>query len=374
MIRLFGAVLCLVTVSAVAQAAPRKAAALSGFALENITAVDGSTLSLQRVTGGVLRTISSGGVDRKTVFRLLHDGLGTVSESDGPEHVVGLFLLGEDGIATEYTDGRSEILALDDAGGASLMLKSLEGEISCTHWFAAGHRFTVEERKAELAAYAQRLGVRDPRYAAKPDNCPASVKTREQAPQPSSVPKQPAGTTLNAITAQLLALYARKQPPSDGFENFYVNFLAAHEGGYTADDGNGSPANFGINQGANPDVDVANLTQTDAKQLLHDRYWVASGADRLPPELAVIHGDTAVNMGVRTANELLALSDGDPSRYLELRDARYRSIAEANPDKAGYLPIWLARTRDLRNFGGQSEAAAYQGEAPAYQDEDLPAL
>jgi hypothetical protein len=133
LIRLFGAVLCLVTVSAVAQAAPRKAAALSGFALENITAVDGSTLSLQRVTGGVLRTISSGGVDRKTVFRLLHDGLGTVSESDGPEHVVGLFLLGEDGIATEYTDGRSEILALDDAGGASLMLKSSEGEISCTH-------------------------------------------------------------------------------------------------------------------------------------------------------------------------------------------------------------------------------------------------
>ena len=87
-----------------------------------------------------------------------------------------------------------------------------------------------------------------------------------------------------------------------------------------ADDGNGSPANFGINQGANPDVNVVTLTQTDAKQILHDRYWVASGADRLPPELAAIHGDTAINMGVRTANELLALSNGDPSRYLELRD------------------------------------------------------
>ena len=69
---------------------------------------------------------------------------------------------------------------------------------------------------------------------------------------------------------------------ADGFEAFYVNFLSAHEGGYTENDGNGRPANFGINQGANPDIDVLNLTQAEAKQILHDRYWVASGADHLP--------------------------------------------------------------------------------------------
>jgi hypothetical protein len=357
--------------SAVAQARP--ASVLSGFALKDIIAVDGSTLSLQRVNGGVLRTISSGGADRKTFFRLLHDGLGTVSEIDQTEHVTGLFLLGPNSIATAYTDGRSETLALDGAGGASLMLTSPDGETICRRWYAAGHRFTVEERQAALAAYARRLGVRDRRYAAKTDNCPASVKGQEEAAQPDRVQQKPGGSdTLNAITAQLLALYARKQPAvldgrsgfSDGFENFYVNFLAAHEGGYTADDGNGSPANFGINQGANPDVDVANLTQADAKQILHDRYWVASGADRLPPELAAIHGDTAINMGVRTANELLALSDGDPGRYLELRDARYRAIADANPDKAVYLPLWLARNRDLRDFSGRDETPTDE-EAPA---------
>lgn len=374
LIRLVGAVTLLCLVVAPAIAAPAVSSSL--FALDNITAIDGSTLSLQRVSGGVLRTISSGGVDRRTIFRLLHDGLGTVSEIDGAEHMAGLFLLSENSISTEYTDGRSETLSLDDAGGAALMLKSPDGAVSCTRWYGAGHRFTVAERKAQLAAYARRLGIQDPRYAAGKDDCPAAKKGDQG--QPVAVQGKAAGADtgrLSAITAQLLALYVRKQSAvlygssgfSDGFENFYVNFLAAHEGGYAADDGNGSPANFGINQGANPDVDVANLTQSDAKQLLHDRYWVPSGADRLPPELAAIHGDTAINMGVRAANELLALSDGDPGRYLQLRDAKYRSIAEANPDKAGYLPIWLARNRDLRIFGGL-------GDAREQPDDDLPAL
>jgi len=112
-----------------------------------------------------------------------------------------------------------------------------------------------------------------------------------------------------------------------GFENFYFNFLAEHEGGYTASDGNGSPANFGIKQGANPDIDVSKLTPDEAKQILHDRYWIASGADQLPAALAAVHGDTAVNMGVDAANELLAQSGGDPQIYLALREERYRSIA-----------------------------------------------
>jgi hypothetical protein len=146
----------------------------------------------------------------------------------------------------------------------------------------------------------------------------------------------------------------------DGFENFYANFLAAHEGGYTDNDGNGSPANFGINQGANPDIDVLNLTQDEAKQILHDRYWVPAGADRLPTALAAVHGDTAINMGVDVANELLAESGGDPQKYIDLRDARYRGIAAQSSDKAKYLPIWLGRNEDLRNFSGDSVLADWE--------------
>ncbi len=351
--------------------------------------MDGSTLTLESGARGLLRTVSADRTDKKTIFRLLHDRLGTVSEIDGSEHVVGLFLLGERSIATEYTDGRSEVMILGEAGGASIALESPGGDAACTSWYTAGHRFSTAERKAELAAYARRLGIDDPRYAslarASTDSCLAAMKKSEPAVRPKDdrVPEPPAGAgtdtdTLSAITTQVLALYARRQPAfgseynsSDGFEDFYVNFLAAHEGGYVANDGNGSPTNFGVNQGANPDIDVLAMSQADAKQILHDRYWVASGADRLPPALAAIHGDTAINLGVRTANELLALSGGDPDAYLDLRDEKYRGIAAANPDKARYLPLWLGRNEDLRNFGGVSA----RNEPPVDdQADDLPEL
>ncbi len=371
-IRLFSTLAVICLLSDIAQAAPASQSprTLAVFSVKSLAAMDGSTLTLEPGAHGLLRTVAADGTDKKTIFRLLHDRLGTVSDTDGTEHVVGLFLLGERSIATEYTDGRSEVMILGEAGGASIALESPGGDAVCTSWYPAGHRFSITERKAELAAYARRLGINDPRYAslarASTDSCLAAMKKSELAlrPKDDRVPEPPVGAgsdTLNAITAQVLALYARKQPafgsqydPSDGFEDFYVNFLAAHEGGYTANDGNGSPANFGVNQGANPDIDVLAMSQADAKQLLHDRYWVASGADRLPPGLAVIHGDTAINLGVRTANELLALSGGDPDTYLALRDQKYRAIAEANPDKARYLPLWLARNQDLRNFGGVS--------------------
>jgi hypothetical protein len=139
------------------------------------------------------------------------------------------------------------------------------------------------------------------------------------------------------------------------FEDFYYAFVAPQEGGYVANDGNGSPANFGINQGANPDVEVAALRQDDAKQILYERYWLRSGADQLPQALAMVHGDTAINMGVKAANELLAQAGDDPHLYLELRTQRYHAIAAANPGKADYLPVWLARVESLREMiGGEA--------------------
>jgi hypothetical protein len=136
----------------------------------------------------------------------------------------------------------------------------------------------------------------------------------------------------------------------DAFDRFYSHFVAGHEGGYTENDGNGAPANYGINQGANPDVDVLALTQAQAEQILYERYWLVSGADQLPADLAAVHGDTAINLGLRAANELLAQSGGDPNIYLDLRDERYRSIAAANPDKTNYLSVWLRRNDDLRSL------------------------
>lgn len=148
---------------------------------------------------------------------------------------------------------------------------------------------------------------------------------------------------------------------SGGFDAFYDNYLRGVEGGFAADDGNGAPVNFGINQGANPDIDVRNLTPERAKQLMYERYWAPSGADQLPDGLAQVHADTAINMGLGAAQQLLNQSGGDPNRYLELRAQRYRAIAQQDPSKARYLNTWMRRNEQLAQFVGGGMGGAGGG-------------
>lgn len=144
---------------------------------------------------------------------------------------------------------------------------------------------------------------------------------------------------------------------ADGsWETFHANFLGPTEGGYADRDGaSGAPVNFGVNQKFNPDLNVKDLTAAQAKGILHDRYWKASGADRLPAGLAEVHGDTAVNMGVNAAARLLKQSGGDAERYLQLREKRYRSIG--GPD----LGAWLNRNNALRQYVGLQDGGGTGG-------------
>lgn len=140
--------------------------------------------------------------------------------------------------------------------------------------------------------------------------------------------------------------------------NFYSSFIAPHEGGYTASDGNGAPANFGINQKANLDVNVASLTPASAQTLLTDRYFKPSGATSMQGPIGAIQADTAMNMGNGAAAQLLSQSGGDPQKYLDLREAKYRAIAAADPSKTASLPGWLKRNNDLRAYVAQNQPQA----------------
>jgi lysozyme family protein len=124
-----------------------------------------------------------------------------------------------------------------------------------------------------------------------------------------------------------------------------------YEGGYVADDAGKGPSNFGINASANPDVDVKNLTKDKARELYKKRYWDAIGGDALAakdPALATIAFDTAVNMGVGKANQLVAKAKGDPSALLGMRQQHYDSLIKDNPEKfAPFEKGWKARVADL---------------------------
>lgn len=137
----------------------------------------------------------------------------------------------------------------------------------------------------------------------------------------------------------------------------WSDFILPHEGGYSATDGNGAAVNFGINQKANPDVDVSKLTAPEAQQLFIERYWKPSGADKLPPALAAIHADTYF-INPDKAQTFLEKSGGDPNKYMQLRESWLNSLS-AKPQYARFKKAWTSRNAALREYAGNLGGGYY---------------
>jgi len=88
------------------------------------------------------------------------------------------------------------------------------------------------------------------------------------------------------------------------------DLVVAHEGGFTndpADPGNWTGGGidigtcrgtkFGISAAAHPELDIANLTLDDVKALYQRDYWDRIAGDQLPPAVAFLTFDAAINNG-----------------------------------------------------------------------------
>ena len=118
------------------------------------------------------------------------------------------------------------------------------------------------------------------------------------------------------------------------------------EGGTTVD--TGGLTRFGISEKAHPDVDIANLTPTDAAKIIKTDYWDKIDGEKLPAELQHTALDAAVNQGVDKANQWIKESGGDPEKFNQLREEHYRSLAAQNPAKYGkFLDGWLNRLKNV---------------------------
>lgn len=106
------------------------------------------------------------------------------------------------------------------------------------------------------------------------------------------------------------------------FDNWFEE-LRGHEGEYSddpRDPGNWTGGKvgvgkllgtkFGIAANTFPTLDIKNLTLAEAKAIYHVRYWSAVQADALPPALAWITTDAAVNSGVSRAVKWLQTAAG----------------------------------------------------------------
>jgi lysozyme family protein len=157
-------------------------------------------------------------------------------------------------------------------------------------------------------------------------------------------------------------------------------FVLAHEGGYVNDPADpGGATNHGITQatydayrtkqGLLPQP-VELLEDDEAEGIYRLNYWLAAKCDQLPAPLDLIHFDSAVNVGVATANRMLqtalnmgivdgvvgqrtlfAANQADPiligGRYCNLRITRYIVISATTLTGKRFLAGWFHRVADL---------------------------
>lgn len=85
-----------------------------------------------------------------------------------------------------------------------------------------------------------------------------------------------------------------------------IDKVLEHEGGYVNDPyDKGGETNFGIAKRWYPDLDIKNLTKSDAINIYYNNYWKPSKADFLPNDLKATYFDMCVNMGQRQAVKIL---------------------------------------------------------------------
>ena len=99
-------------------------------------------------------------------------------------------------------------------------------------------------------------------------------------------------------------------------ESFEACFavVVGEEGGYTNDANDpGGETNWGISRAAYPALDIKGLTRAEAQAIYLRDYWAPSQCDRLPPPLAMLVFDAAVNNGVQRAREWLQAALGVPT-------------------------------------------------------------
>lgn len=153
-------------------------AAIAGISGKKLLAIDGSSLTLTTNDDGIAREIvAPNGTAKKNQFAFLNDRVGSVSDGENGNKVVGVFRLTAKGIVTEYSDGRSEVLYPNTEGGVSMLLNAPTGDSFCMAWYPEGHHFSLDDRKAALAEYASKLGL--------DASAPKKGSAAKPAPKPS---------------------------------------------------------------------------------------------------------------------------------------------------------------------------------------------
>lgn len=138
-----------------------------------------------------------------------------------------------------------------------------------------------------------------------------------------------------------------------------LKFVLEHEGGYVNHPNDpGGATNYGITQKTldayneekgYPKYDVRDIKLSTVANIYYEKYWKPEW-EKLGFPLAACMFDTAVNMGMRRAEEFLEKCGGSYITFLQLRLARYNYLVEKNPRLKIFYRGWMRRVTELRRF------------------------
>lgn len=116
-----------------------------------------------------------------------------------------------------------------------------------------------------------------------------------------------------------------------------VSKTIAREGGsrYTETPGDtGGATKYGISKRAYPQLDIANITEQQAREIYRTDYWDAVRGDDLRAQLVAENlFDTAVNMGTGRALKLAQLALGSKPADGRMTPALLAAINAAEPER-----------------------------------------
>lgn len=169
----------------------------------------------------------------------------------------------------------------------------------------------------------------------------------------SLAPIKQEDTTVTGIVNQIINqnVQAEARKPEDAF-NEILKIVFKHEGhGLVKNDGGRGASRFGILESTARQYgykgDIKNISHAEVEGI-YKKMWEKSGAASLPYPLSLVHFDTYVN-SPGAAKKLLEKSGGNIDTYLQLREKRYKRLAELRPERYGkYLKGWTNRINNLR--------------------------
>ena len=141
--------------------------------------------------------------------------------------------------------------------------------------------------------------------------------------------------------------------------NRCIEFILDREGRYLENNPNdlGGLTKWGISKKAYPHLDIANLTETEIKEIYYKNYWLPMDCDNYDNKLALAIFDCAVNQGVGTAKSIKAENPNSVERFLLKRLRRYFNLCQKNPKLLVWLDDWLLRVLLVAEFKDEKEKA-----------------